>query len=314
VPVTRYVNRWRSRRRIRRPRCPSQAADRVLARPQHPGQVPRADPAGHPGWNKAFEKIGYKDAIRVEVQPDDADFDTSDIKHASVRWQTVAKTSYGAIGPTVVDPRTGEILDADIGIDANNVRVVRNLSTSTCRLGASTSLADQLAARRASSSRLLHVRRRGHAGSLVRLVAPRRARRHRRGRGRRRQVRRLRSCKDVTMHEVGHTLGLRHNFRASTIYTETQLVGQGVHARARHRRLGHGIQPWNIALQGEKQGEFQMTTLGPYDYWAIEYGYTKSIPAARGGRARQGSRPARASPRLRTRPTRTCRTSPSTPR
>ena len=83
--------------------------------------------AGILEWNKAFERIGFKDAIRVEVQPDDADFDTSDIRHASVRWQTVAKTSYGAIGPSVVDPRTGEILDADIGIDANNVRVVRNL-------------------------------------------------------------------------------------------------------------------------------------------------------------------------------------------
>ena len=128
VPVQRYANRWRLEKSD--PAAP-------LSEPKQPivfwldRNIPvrYREPIklGILEWNKAFERIGYKDAIHVEVQPDNADFDTSDIRHASVRWQTVAKTSYGAIGPSVVDPRTGEILDADIGIDANNVRVVRNL-------------------------------------------------------------------------------------------------------------------------------------------------------------------------------------------
>ncbi|HET8877642.1 MAG TPA: DUF5117 domain-containing protein, partial [Casimicrobiaceae bacterium] len=128
VPVERYANHWRLEKKD-----PSAA----LSEPKQPIvfwldrniPVKYREPIkeGILEWNKAFERIGFKDAIHVEVQPDDADFDTSDIHHASVRWQTVAKTSYGAIGPSVVDPRTGEILDADIGIDANNVRVVRNL-------------------------------------------------------------------------------------------------------------------------------------------------------------------------------------------
>ena len=42
--------------------------------------------AGVLEWNKAFERIGFKDAIQVRVQPDDADFDTQDVRHASVRW------------------------------------------------------------------------------------------------------------------------------------------------------------------------------------------------------------------------------------
>jgi hypothetical protein len=281
VPVVRYVNRWRLEKKD-----PAAA----LSEPKEPIvywldrniPVKYREPIrqGILEWNKAFEKIGYKDAIRVEVQPDDADFDTSDIKHASVRWQTVAKTSYGAIGPTVVDPRTGEILDADIGIDANNVRVVRNLRHEYMPAPApSTSLADQLAAptrqqqqaycayddvaTQEASFGLSLLDARGDidvdAGDADKFVAS--------------------FLKDVTMHEVGHTLGLRHNFRASTIYTETQLADK---AFTHEHGIGGSVMeynPWNIALRGEKQGEFQMTTLGPYDYWAVEYGYSEVDPA-----------------------------------
>src|SRR5262249_50187021 len=115
IPVQHYVNRWRLEKKD-----PAAA----LSEPKQqivywidrniPEKYRPAIRDGILEWNKAFEKIGYKDAIRVEIQPDDADFDTSDIRHASVRWQTVAKSTYGAIGPSVVDPRSGEILDADI--------------------------------------------------------------------------------------------------------------------------------------------------------------------------------------------------------
>ncbi|MDQ2916069.1 MAG: zinc-dependent metalloprotease, partial [Pseudomonadota bacterium] len=84
--------------------------------------------------------------------------------------------------------------------------------------------------------------------------------------------------KSVTMHEVGHTLGLRHNFRASTIYSEAELSDPQFTA-------AHGISgsvmeynPWNLAVTGERQGEYAMSTLGPYDYWAIQYAY-EEIPA-----------------------------------
>ena len=51
------------------------------------------------------------------------------------------------------------------------------------------------------------------------------------------------SLKAVVMHEVGHTLGLRHNFRASTVYSLAQISGSGIYPRAWHLRLGHGLQP-----------------------------------------------------------------------
>ena len=177
---------------------------------------------------------------------------------------------------TVVDPRTGEILDADIGIDATNVRIVRNLRVRVHAQGAG--------------------RRRGGAGARP----PGDGLRVRRAR---RPARRCSACrcskraatsiptaprstrfvaaflKDMVMHEVGHTLGLRHNFRASTVYTRGAARRPGVHARQRHRRLGDGVQPVQHRAARRAAGRaYQMATLGPYDYWAIEYGYREIAP------------------------------------
>ena len=83
----------------------------------------------------------------------------------------------------------------------------------------------------------------------------------------------------MVTHEVGHTLGLRHNFHASTIRSSTQLQ-DAAYTRA-NGMTGSVMDytPFNIAMQGEKQGEYTMSGLGPYDYWAIEYGYKPMDPA-----------------------------------
>ena len=78
-------------------------------------------------WNKAFERIGFKNAIVVKQQPDDADWDTLDAGVASLRWMTNREPAFGAIGPSHFDPRSGEILDADaqrsaVGNDAHGER------------------------------------------------------------------------------------------------------------------------------------------------------------------------------------------------
>jgi hypothetical protein len=79
--------------------------------------------------------------------------------------------------------------------------------------------------------------------------------------------------KEVAMHEVGHTLGLAHNFKASTLYSLSDLNNA---EKTRETGLGASVMdynPANIMPQGEKQGDFYSTTIGPYDMWAIEYGY-----------------------------------------
>jgi hypothetical protein len=82
------------------------------------------------------------------------------------------------------------------------------------------------------------------------------------------------AMKDVTMHEVGHTLGLRHNFKASTLYSVEELNNKELTAETGLTASVMDYTPINIMPSGETQGDFYNTTIGPYDRWAIEYGYT----------------------------------------
>ncbi|MBV9123095.1 MAG: zinc-dependent metalloprotease, partial [Planctomycetes bacterium] len=81
------------------------------------------------------------------------------------------------------------------------------------------------------------------------------------------------AIKAVVMHEVGHTLGLRHNFKGSTMLKNDQLNDTNI---THQKGLVGSVMdycPVNLAPKGVKQGDYFTTTLGPYDYWAIEYAY-----------------------------------------
>jgi hypothetical protein len=90
------------------------------------------------------------------------------------------------------------------------------------------------------------------------------------------------AIKAVVMHEVGHTLGLRHNFKASAMLKNEELHDTAI---TRKRGLLGSVMdyaPINLAPKGVKQGDYFTTTLGPYDYWAIEYAY-RPLPAGEEG-------------------------------
>ncbi len=221
-------------------------------------------------WNKAFEKVGFKDALQAKIQPEDADFDTLDTRHASIRWMPTARPVFGGIGPTQIDPRTGEILDADIGIDPVRLRNRRFIRV------------EQIPPPSAPAAYLDHPERmclmQDYAAQELNFTLDLlEARGTLDPDGPEAEAFVLADVKEVAMHEVGHALGLRHNFRASTVYTQAQLSDNNF---TREHGVAGSVMEYNainIALPGERQGAYGMTTLGPYDYWAIEYGY-KEIP------------------------------------
>jgi hypothetical protein len=272
TPRLNYVNRWRLEKKD---------PNAELSEPKQPivfwldRNIPEKYRAtiieGVLEWNKAFEKIGFKNAVEAKIQPDDADFDTLDVRHASIRWMTTARPLFGGIGPSQVDPRTGEILDADIGIDPVRLRNRRHMRVEQVR---DPSAIPGLLAH----PELLCQRAEFSAQEMDFALDVLEARGEIDPDSPEAEQFVLDDLKDVVMHEVGHTLGLRHNFRASTVYSPKQLEDPMFTAANGIAGSVMEYNAVNIALRGEKQGAYGMKTLGPYDYWAIEYGYKEIAP------------------------------------
>ena len=68
-------------------------------------------------WNLAFEKAGFKNAVVVKMQPDDATWDAGDIRYNVLRWTSSPRPPFGGYGPSFTNPRTGQILGADIMLE-----------------------------------------------------------------------------------------------------------------------------------------------------------------------------------------------------
>jgi len=209
-------------------------------------------------WNKAFERAGFKNAMVVKQQQATDDFNNMDAKHASIRWFTGADVGF-AIGPSQADPRTGEILDADIGMSDVFTRGARRAIIED--IGRVRGADGELCDHAEESARELHYALDLLEARGLELDSP--------------QADALAKAylKDVIMHEVGHTLGLRHNFRASTVYDLKQIQDPNFTKVNGITASVMDYTPFNLAVKGEKQGEYVMSTLGAYDYWAIEYGY-----------------------------------------
>jgi hypothetical protein len=220
-------------------------------------------------WNKAFEKAGFKNALVVKQQQATDDFNNMDAKHASVRWFTGADVGF-AIGPSQADPRTGEILDADIGMSdvfARGARraVIEDMGHAHSAHGAH-GVNGEICNHAHSSAQELNYALDMLEARGMELDSP--------------QADALAQAyvKDVMMHEVGHTLGLRHNFRASTVYDLKQIQDPNFTKINGVTSSVMDYNPYNISPKGEKQGEYVMSTLGAYDYWAIEFGYRQFPP------------------------------------
>lgn len=80
---------------------------------------------------------------------------------------------------------------------------------------------------------------------------------------------------DLVAHEVGHTIGLRHNFKASSTYEYEAINSEDLKGKKPFASSVMDYIPVNIRMEaGEVQGDYAMIGVGPYDMWAIEYGYS----------------------------------------
>ena len=296
-------------------------------------------------WNKAFEKIGFKDAIAVRWEESGRDeFDPEDTHYCTFRW--VTSEMGGAMSCLRANPLTGEMIDGDVVFDASFIRYWKQQyallvghttaatgeqQTATLAIGEVVSpiLASKLGYGLPQTQTLLGIDTLGkNPARMVPELRPanpeaatwevtRNFIRGSRGfcqfqngfqrdfglaaiafadgkgpdkpvppkEGDKAAPKKPepspelpeeflgQAIKHVVMHEVGHSLGLRHNFKASTMLTADQLNDTTI---SRVKGLVGSVMdysPINIAPKGKKQGDYYSTTLGPYDYWAIEYAY-----------------------------------------
>jgi hypothetical protein len=234
-------------------------------------------------WNKAFEKAGFYDGISVIQQRDEDIWDPGDIRFNTFRWIT-ADVGF-AMGPSRVNPLTGEILDADIILDASFLQYWKQQYETFTPAGIEifTGGPVDIEGYRAQQRNLPAHLSQHHDGRCTcnllggvshqyAFAATVMATRKRNPEDMEKLI--MQGLKEVTMHEVGHTLGLRHNFKASTLHN---LADMNDVTKTSETGLSSSVMdynPVNIVPEGVTQGDFFCTTIGPYDHWAIEYGYT----------------------------------------
>ncbi|MAT14944.1 MAG: hypothetical protein CMJ46_06710 [Planctomyces sp.] len=304
----RYINRWNLQK---------EAPSAKMSLPKEPiifymeKTVPKhlrpIVQAGILEWNKAFEAIGFDSAIQVRQQGEDEDWDPEDVRYNTFRWIT-AEAGF-AMGPSRVNPLTGEILDADIIFDASFLRywqmryelfspetarelMGRNLPPSVVNnwnARKESIVPDSVAVKldplhqyqEALSS---HSHEMGHHScyycngmqqqmGFAAAVLMAEGDKEGEEKGELPEEFLEQALKEVVMHEVGHTLGLRHNFKASSWKSLDDISDKGKGEAEGIVASVMDYAPANISPDPEKQGLYYTTTIGPYDKWAIEYGY-----------------------------------------
>lgn len=222
-------------------------------------------------WNNAFAPIGYPNAVVVKDQPDDPNWDPDDIRYNTVHWLTLAYGGGYAQAGLVWDPRTGELIHTSIVIDADLMRFgyregmdfvdpVRAFDDphgfaareGAYAAGAKASAMFGLAALWADDE------------IAPGQIPPRFA---------------LAFLKAIVLHESGHNWGLQHNFIASEAYSSAQVRSKSFTDRHGLANSVMEYTPVNVWPKGTSTGDYFQTVLGPYDYYAIKYGYA-TIPGA----------------------------------
>ena len=220
-------------------------------------------------WNQSFEKAGFSNAVQVKVQPDDADWDAGDIRYNVLRWTSSPQPPFGGYGPSFANPRTGQIIGADIMLEYSFVR--RHLRA--------IKLMETLENAGVPKSDGAMYCSLGHGLQLNNLFAMQALQATGADPALEKQIIRD-TLHYLILHEIGHTLGLNHNMRATQLLSRDEAFdADTVDARG----LAGSVMDYpaiNFAPPGREQTLFYAVRPGPYDDWVIEFGYSPDLDDA----------------------------------
>ena len=277
----RYVSRWRLE-----PSDLEAYAKGELVEPKKPivfyldHSVPREYrqyvKEGILAWNDAYEEAGFKNAIVAKEAPDDSTWSAEDARYSTIIWTAAHSMGY-AIGPSQTDPRTGEILNADILISSTFVsgwnqeyeQLIGDEGIMTRYMRSMEAL--QHMPPEEASRMCLYEAGKSHQFGLLRTALV--------GQGLIGGTEPMPekflgdAIRDLIMHEVGHTLGMRHNFKGSSAIPYDKLNDASFTGEHGLTLSVMDYASTNIAVDPAKQGDFVNMTVGTYDKWAIKYAY-----------------------------------------
>jgi hypothetical protein len=248
-------------------------------------------------WNRAFEKIGLINAIQVQDQPADPNWDPEDIRYNTIRWLTENNGGGFAEAQLEWDPRTGEIFRSGVLIDADIARFSKVQYTDM--VGPASAIdpdpSSRLAPEAVSDPALWDPAK---INPTVYGFAPKPHRSFLHRDTSMMQQAQFGAIalsvmgepmppnyehdfmKAIILHEVGHDFGLGHNFIGHNGYTEAQIRDKAFTHRNGVATSVMEYAPINLYPRGTKRGDFWQTTLGTYDYHIIHWGYAP-IPGAK---------------------------------
>lgn len=221
--------------------------------------------AGAEQWNIAFEKAGFKNAVVVKQQPDDATWDAGDIRYNVLRWTASPQPPFGGYGPSFVNPRTGEILGADIMFEYRSV--LGNLNHEEFYEAPKNS--GQMVEFSACSHQGCNMSQvaainNNFAGMVLEYI----------------DGTKMEDSKIIKefihyliLHEIGHTLGLNHNMKASNLHGLDAIHNAELTSKVGLIGSVMDYPSVNAALDRTKQGQYYTMRPGPYDLWAIQFAY-----------------------------------------